>query len=116
VQLEVRVKPLLANKGFSALKASNSIAQGESGEAAETLVMNGLQMKPCKGKTGLSVSSLQDSISHFSITQGSGCCAASTLGFAVTRFQRFDSHFQLYQDPKALLDSGPRSGTIHNFV
>jgi hypothetical protein len=50
--------------------------------------MNGLQMEPCKGVTGFSVSSLQDSISHFYITQGSGCCAAFTLGFAVQRFQR----------------------------
>jgi hypothetical protein len=55
--------------------------------------MNVLQMKPCKGETGFSVSSLQDSIFHFSITQGSGCCAASTLGFAVKRFQRFGWHF-----------------------
>jgi hypothetical protein len=50
--------------------------------------MNGLQMKHCKDETGFSVSSLQDSIAHFSITQGSSCCAASTLGFAVQRFQR----------------------------
>jgi hypothetical protein len=57
-------------------------------------------MKLCKGETGLSVSSLQDSLSHFSITQGSGCCAASTLGFAVTRFQRFDSHFQSHPPEK----------------
>jgi uncharacterized protein len=42
------------------------------------------------------VSSFQDSISYFSITQGSGCCAASTLGFAVPRFQRADSHLRLH--------------------
>jgi hypothetical protein len=53
-------------------------------------------MKPCKGETGFSVSSFQDSISYFSITQGSGCCAASTLGFAVPRFQRADSHLRLH--------------------
>jgi hypothetical protein len=41
------------------------------------------------------VSSFQDSISHFSITQGSGCCAASTLGYAVSRLRRCAALYNL---------------------
>jgi hypothetical protein len=42
------------------------------------------------------VPSFQDSIDNSCLTQGCGCFAAFTLGCAVTRFQRADSHFRLH--------------------
>jgi hypothetical protein len=51
------------------------------------------------------VSSLQDSHISFFVTQGSGCCAASTLGYAVSRFQRAEASFLSYVESHIRLHS-----------
>ena len=76
-----------ANEIPQALKARNSKAQGEGREAAEALGWSDLG-KALKGRRRLLVSPFQGFV-PIAYTQGSGRCAAFTLGFAATRLQRY---------------------------
>ena len=99
----IRVK---LRKCISALKARSSKAQGASPGTGTNRNRALKGRSSCVAPSGLFLFVIP--------TQGFGCFAASTLGFAASRFQRFAQWLNLTRMPQKGLIATDKRCSIHN--